>query len=175
MLNKVLLLCNILIFGCIFNSCKNEDPKENPDIIGSFTWNEWQEKSGWADHSASDYMPDSVCLVELKTLIDAGFNPNLEIYASNWCYKDCATQLPKIIKFLKASGISENSIIIYGLNRTKTEPVDAMGKWSIAFPNENCYVPTLVIYMDNEIRGKVKCEASDFPLWQCEIPLLIGN
>ncbi|MCL2038924.1 MAG: hypothetical protein FWG85_00670 [Bacteroidetes bacterium] len=150
--------------------CNKPVDNGNPDIVGTFTWTEWQKKSGWKDHSASDYLPDSACVKTLSTFIDEHSNADIkfEIYASNWCHADCATQLPKIIKFLKEAGINENDIIIYGLNRTKAEPFDAMQKWENNFPNEVCRVPTLVIYFNNYV-GKVKCESQDYPEWQCKI------
>ena len=149
-------------------SCNN-DPKEFPDIIGTFTWADWQNKSGWKDHSASDYIPDNGCVESLKIFVD-GYNLNFEIYASNWCHIDCALQVPRLIKFLKAAEVKESDIMLYGLNRHKTDPVDAMAKWSAIFPSEICYVPTLVIYInDSIVVGKVKCETLDFPAWQCKI------
>ena len=173
MFNKPSLLILIfIIMYCLtfFSSCK-EDTKDPIDLVGTFTWNEWQNKSGWKNHSANDYTPDSNCVEALKTTIEACINLNFEIYASNWCHKDCETQLPRIIKFLKKAGVSEDNIIIYGLNRSKNEPIYAINKWYAAFPNENCYVPTLLVYIGENVINKVKCETSDFPDWQCNISL----
>jgi hypothetical protein len=176
-LNK-LFLSSIVVIFCFITiiGCNPEPDVPTPDIVGTFTWTEWQKKSGWKDHSASEYIPDSICLQALSTFINE-FNVDVkfEIYASNWCHKDCEPQLPRMIKFLKAAGINESNIIIYGLNRNRTEPVEAMDKWKTNFPEETCYVPTLVIYSNNAIYGKIKFETIDYPEWQCEIPtILVG-
>ena len=169
MYKKFFLSIIVTAFCFIFViCCKKPVSLEYSDIVGTFSWSAWQEKSGWKDYSASDYLPDNSCVEDFKLALSVYPDVNFEIYASNWCLVDCATQLPKIIKFLKAAGVSENDIIIYGLNRTKTDPTTAINKWKNNFPNEICRVPSLIIYAGNNF-CKIKCETSDFPEWQCQI------
>jgi hypothetical protein len=172
------LSLTVITMCCLipFSSCEDDDPNI-PDLVGTFTWEEWQTQSGWKDHSASDFTPDSAIVEEMKTFLQPGsIWYTFELYGSNWCHADCEPQMPRIIKFLKDAGVSVNyeNIKIYGLDRTKTEPADAMAKWKEAFPNENCYVPTLVIYVHSDDSMppkafKVKCETTDFPEWQNKI------
>ena len=176
-LNKILYLLLVTIMCCLvsFSSC-NGNPEPATDLVGTFTWTEWQKKSGWKDHSASDYIPDTACANKLQEGIKSNSgNVRFELYISNWCTKDCEPQVPRVIKFLKAAGVNESDIIIYGIDRSRTEPQDAMLKWNNAFPNEICRLPSLVIYLNNNILKKVKCETDDYPEWQCkiEVPILM--
>ena len=86
--NQIVLLV-IVIMGCIASASSCTKPEDISDIIGTFTWEEWQKKSGWIDNSASDYIPDSACIEGLKVAIDTYPNLRFEIYGSNWCRKDC--------------------------------------------------------------------------------------
>jgi len=174
-LKKVLLFIVFVTSYFAIVMCCNDREEPSPDIVGTFTWTEWQKKSGWKDHSASDYVPDSNCVQALSNLIN-GVNCiiRFEIYASNWCHADCEPQLPRMIKFLKAAGTNVDDIIIYGINRTKTEPVAVMEKWKNNFPEDNCYLPTLVIYISDNV-SKVKCETDDYPDWQCKITAEVAN
>ena len=170
MANKFLLMAAVILCCLVLaTSCGEDPPKQTSDIIGTFTWDEWQKKSGWNDHSATDYDVDVTCCQAFSDAINnEEVNFLFEIYASNWCHADCEIQLPRIIKFLKTAGVDESSILIHGINRDKTEPADVLNKWNEMF-GIPCRLPTLVIYENNNVLNRIKCETADYPDWQCNM------
>jgi thiol-disulfide isomerase/thioredoxin len=156
----VFMFCNLS-----FTSC-GSDSSETEDLVGKFTWTEWQKKAGWKDYSASDYTPNAIVTDSLKKIIHFD-EISFVIFASNWCHQDCEPQVPRIMKLLKEIGYEQNNIVIYGLNRTKKEPAIPISQYKIL------YVPTLVIIKNGEEIGKIV--ESPAESWEKNILEIVTN
>jgi hypothetical protein len=132
-ISKIAIFISIII---LCTACP--DNTDVPDIVGQFTWTEWKQKAGWKDYSASDYTPNAEIIDSLKQLINLD-EISFILFGSNWCHRDCEPQMPRIMKLLKEIGYEQDSIVIYGLDRTKKEPANPITQYEIKF------VPTLII------------------------------
>jgi hypothetical protein len=146
----------------MLSSCSDdEDTPAVPDLIGQFTWSEWQNGAGWADYSASDWTPNATTLDSMIQAV-AVDDYSFIIFGSNWCHKDCEPQMPRIIKLLVQLGYDADAIEIWGLNRTKSEPAEPIALYSVKF------VPTIVILKNGEHVGSVIAETDNIN-WESEM------
>ncbi len=123
-------------------SCNDDSVNKKEALVGKFTWTEWQQKAGWDDYEAADYIPDSNVIENLK-IIDKE-DIRVIIFTSNWC-PDCSLQMPRIMKIFKQIGIDYSVIDIYGLSYDKKEPTNEYLKYEIK------WVPTIIILRNNNI------------------------
>ena len=143
-------------------------PPEEPETstpVGQFTWTEWKQKAGWEDYSASDYTPNAKILDSLKQVIDLN-EISFILFGANWCI-DSKFRMPRIMKLLQEIGYEQNSIDIYGLNKTKTEPAEPIAQYSIKF------IPTLIILKNDIEIGKII--GSPIESWEKHILLILTS
>jgi thiol-disulfide isomerase/thioredoxin len=149
MQSKLLVIIAVFIFFSLtILSSQDNGNDERPTIpVGEFSWEEWQTKSGWDDHTAADYEPD----IEYTNAIDSIFrNKNISfiIFTANWC-PDSRSETPKIFKLFAVLDIPLSSVRLFGVDREKKEPTNTYLKYD---PKK---VPTLIVLIDSLEQGRI--------------------
>ena len=139
--SKNLILLGFAFIISIFGCNKVDTPNENDVLVGKFTWSEWQKGAGWSDYSAPNYNPTKEITDTISNLM-ANKDISFIIFGSSWC-PDCASEMPKIMKLFKLAGFDQEKVVIYGLDKAKTEPTGTHLQYEIK------RVPTLIILVAN--------------------------
>ncbi len=154
-LTIITILNLILLSACEDDATKSDDKP----LVGKFTWNEWQQKAGWHNYDAPNYIPNEKICKELADSIQTN-QYDFIIFTSSWC-PDCMVQMPRIMKLLDKIGIDKNLCSIYGLDYKKTEPT------GIYLTYEIKRVPTLIILKNNDEIGRIVEEVNES--WEKDI------
>jgi len=109
---------------------------------GEFSWDKWQTVSGWEDHAASDYFPNSKYVDTIKILSDDRELSYL-IFTASWC-PDSKSETPKMFKLFDTLDIPLSSVRLFGVDREKHEPTNTYLNYDLQ------RVPTLII-LENEV------------------------
>ncbi len=160
MIKTISQLFIITLAFCITISCNGTE--EDGVLVGKYTWAQWQEKAGWSDYSAANYTPNQEALASIKAYMEE-HELNFIIFGANWCLSDCATQMPKIMKLIAATGFVQDSVQIYGIDRQKTEPSGMYATYQIA------RVPTLIILENGNELGRVVENPKSGSTWENDI------
>jgi hypothetical protein len=152
--------CFIMLF---FTACPEEIPEE-VILVGEFSWSEWKKDAGWDDYSAPNYVPNPEIVDSLQEIIQSKAITFI-IFGANWCSKDCGVYMPQFMKLMRAIDYSEESIMIFGVDRQKTEPTNNYLKYEID------WVPTIIIFSAGEEIGKIEA-GKDFKIVPLEETLL---
>lgn len=133
-----------------------------PDLIGSYTWEEWQKESGWdlnvVNENVSNYFSDYSNIDQVKNLyhyfsqIPNNFVESkiieFTLFGGSWC-GDSFNQMPIIVETIGKIKSENTSLSIYGVNRLKDEPSELIKKYDIQ------YLPTLIISVNRVVKGRI--------------------
>ncbi len=144
MIKNIVTLFTISI---LLLSCKSSSTISKNDegiIKGEFSRSvlETDEKFSWFKSQYSTYQPDENAIHFLDS---TARNYRFLVFLGTWC-GDSKNGVPKFCKIADVSHISQENIILYGLDRTKKSDDGLTEKYHIT------NVPTVIVLMnDNEI------------------------
>jgi thiol-disulfide isomerase/thioredoxin len=118
----------------------------------------------WYASSQSIYMPDTAIVTVLKKAKDS---VQFILFGGTWC-DDTQYILPKFFKLQEASGIDDNAISFFAVDRDKK----TSGNIADAFHITN--VPTIIVMKDGKELGRV-IEYGKTGYWDKELADIIRN
>ncbi|MGF2413816.1 TlpA family protein disulfide reductase [Ferruginibacter sp.] len=99
----------------------------------------------WYNSSAASYKPDTATLSAFER---AKTKVQFVVFGGTWC-EDTQFILPKFFKLQEMSGVADNAISFFGVNRAKK----SLASITEAFNIKN--VPTIIIMKDGKEAGRV--------------------
>ena len=99
----------------------------------------------WYNGSAASYKPDTATLSAFEKAKD---KVQFIVFGGTWC-EDTQFILPKFFKLQEMSGVADNAITFFGVNRNKK----SLASIAEAFNIVN--VPTIIIMKDGKEAGRV--------------------
>ncbi len=137
-----------LLLACVgakYNKFINTDGELIID--GEISWQEWQENAGWDSYVDENYYPHPEVIDILRKLANEdGYR--YMVFAGTWC-SDSEEQMPRIFQLFVETGISDEKISLYGVNREKKDISGMAEKHGIQF------VPTLIIFYGERELGRI--------------------
>ena len=101
--------------------------------------------NGWYGPNQTSYKPDAAVVNAMEA---AKGKVQFVIFGGTWC-EDTQNILPKFFKLQELSGMPDNSISFFGVDRQKT----TLGNMQAAFKITN--VPTIIVMKDGKEAGRV--------------------
>ncbi len=118
----------------------------------------------WYTQSQSYYKPDTATL---NTFERTKGKYQYVVFGGTWC-EDTQFILPKFFKLQEASGISDDVITLFGVNRAKT----SLGNIAKAF--NVTLVPTIIVMQDGKEIGRV-VEYGKTGKWDKELAAILNQ
>lgn len=115
-------------------------------VVGRITWREWQREAEWKQYSDSAYRPNEQSVKRLASLIKPEIS--FRLIAGTWC-DDSREEMPRLFPLLTAIGINTDAVELWGVSRSKREPV------AVVQANAIEYVPTLVVLRSGKEIGRI--------------------
>jgi len=145
------------------NYVVTKDASGKQMIIGKLSWKEWQENAGWQNYTPDIYTPDSSIIHKLSNIIHSQ-NIEFLLFGGSWC-GDSKTEMPKIYYLFNTTGINEERVKLFGVNREKFEFSGESIKYNIK------KVPTLIILRNGGEAGRIV----EFPQksWEADILMIL--
>jgi thiol-disulfide isomerase/thioredoxin len=119
----------------------------------------------WYNPSHDNYFPDSTVTTAFKKAKQDSVQ--FILFGGTWC-EDTQFILPKFFKLQEASGISDNQITFFGVDRGKK----TLGNISTAFNITN--VPTIIVMKDGKEIGRV-VEYGKSGKWDAELAGILSE
>ena len=119
----------------------------------------------WYTPNQQSYHPDTALIQSLAKVKDAKMQ--LIIFGGTWC-EDTQFILPKFFKLQEISGLQDERITLFGVNRNKV----ALGHIAEALGIIN--VPTIIVLKDGKELGRV-VEYGKTGKWDKELAEIINN
>ena len=120
---------------------------EKKIITGKFSWNQWQQQTGWNSYDAADYEPGEFLAEQLSNIVSSD-SIDFLLFSGSWC-GDSESEVPKIYKLFQVAKIPLTKITLYGVDRQKLEPTGTAKKYEIQ------RVPTLIILSKGKEKGRI--------------------
>jgi thiol-disulfide isomerase/thioredoxin len=117
---------------------------------------------GWYPTSQSSYKPDAAVINAMET---SKGKVQFIIFGGTWC-EDTQNILPKFFKLQELSGVADNAISFFGVDRQKK----TLGNMADAFHITN--VPTIIVMKDGKETGRV-VEYGKTGKWDTELAALL--
>ena len=169
-MNKILMIAVFAILG--FNSANAQagftstiDDKNVTILNGVITKNDLAENpafKNWYPANQVSYKTDTAVI---NAMANAKDKVQYVIFGGTWC-EDTQFILPKFFKLQEQSGIAENNISFYGVDRSKK----TIGNIAAAFKITN--VPTIIVMKDGKEVGRV-VEYGKTGKWDVELATLL--
>lgn len=169
-MNKILLTAVVILLS-ISNAISQTgftstiDDKNVTILNGIITKNDVANNGAfksWYAVNQSSYKTDTTIV---NALANAKDKVQFVVFGGTWC-EDTQNILPKFFKLQEESGISENNISFYGVDRTKK----TLGNLTAAFKITN--VPTIIVMKDGKEIGRV-VEYGKTGKWDAELAALV--
>jgi thiol-disulfide isomerase/thioredoxin len=141
-----ILLINALAFISLL-SCENDSNNQSTYPAGELSWEKWQTVSGWDDHSASDYTPNTDYINAIKS-ISEDRDLSYIVFTASWC-PDSRSETPKMFKLFSELDIPLSSVRLFGVDREKKEPTRTYLDYDLQ------KVPTMIVLEDGEEIGRI--------------------
>jgi thiol-disulfide isomerase/thioredoxin len=145
------IFCSILsvnLFGqAQYEILKDENHPEQHILRGIINKYVVQNDSSykWYNSSAAAYRPDTAILSAFEK---AKSKVQFVVFGGTWC-EDTQFILPKFFKLQEMSGVADNTITFFGVNRAKR----SLASITEAFNIKN--VPTIIVMKDGKELGRV--------------------
>ena len=120
--------------------------------------------ANWYGGNQSSYKPDASVTNAITNTKD---KVQYVVFGGTWC-EDTQFILPKFFKLQEASGLSENNISLYAVDRTKK----TLGNIADAFKITN--VPTIIVMKDGKEIGRV-VEYGKTGKWDTELGQILSG
>lgn len=131
-------------------------------IVGEISWSDWKELARWGDYSAPGYQPSKEDMFEFrKQIMDS--DAKFLLFSATWC-SDSESETPKIFKLFEESRLSTDRIRLIGVDRNKRDNKKLSARYHIE------KVPTLVILVDDEERGRIV----EYPELRWEVDIIVA-
>ena len=106
---------------------------------------------GWESLRAQDYTPETAAIERIRAA-----SATLEVLAfvATWC-PDSKREVPRLLKLVDQTGISESKLTMIGLDRTKKDSEGLTVKWDLK------YVPTFILLKYGIELGRVIEKSQD--------------
>jgi thiol-disulfide isomerase/thioredoxin len=148
-----LTLLTTIFFSAAFSQAQYEIVKDekHPEqaylrgIINKYLIQNDSVYSKWYNSSMSYYKPDTATLAAFS---GAKKNMQFVIFGGTWC-EDTQFVLPKFFKLQEMSGVPDNAITFFAVNRAKK----SLAAITDAFAVVN--VPTIIVMKDGKEAGRV--------------------
>ena len=118
----------------------------------------------WYNSSAASYKPDTATLSAFER---AKTKVQFVVFGGTWC-EDTQFILPKFFKLQEMSGVADNAISFFGVNRAKK----SLASITEAFNIKN--VPTIIVMKDGKEAGRV-VEYGTTGKWDKELTEILNN
>ena len=118
----------------------------------------------WYNSSAASYKPDTATLSAFER---AKTKVQFVVFGGTWC-EDTQFILPKFFKLQEMSGVADNAISFFGVNRAKK----SLASITEAFNIKN--VPTIIVMKDGKEAGRV-VEYGTTGKWDKELADILNN
>ena len=99
------------------------------------------------------YQPSKEVVDQIREIINKGAEVRVIVIFGEWC-GDSRREVPRFFKLADETGLSENDITIYAVNRKKKGVKIDLSKYDVQ------YVPTFIIYENGKEKGRI-VEAPD--------------
>jgi thiol-disulfide isomerase/thioredoxin len=158
-------ISNILFSQAQYQIVKDEKHPEQQYLMGIVNKYLIQNDtafSKWYTNSASYYKPDTATIAAMAT---ANKGLQFVIFGGTWC-EDTQFILPKFFKLQEMSGVPDNVISLFGVNRAKK----SLAAIADAFAIVN--VPTIIVMKNGKEVGRV-VEYGKTGKWDTELADII--
>ncbi|MFP4528920.1 MAG: thioredoxin family protein [Candidatus Kapaibacterium sp.] len=116
-------------------------------VVGQLSWKDWKKAANWDEYSAPEYSPNPLAAEKIQEYTD-GLDVHYYIFGASWC-PDSEEEMPRLYKLLNFAEIDSDRILLFGLDREKSEPSRTAQMYAIT------RVPTLVIVRDGVEMGRI--------------------